>query len=1147
MTTATTERFVIKVTNNNEDGEGSLREAILQGNQAVQEGKAVEIAFTSSFHIKVKTGYHLEKGDWTFNKDLTKNIIIDGENASGPLFQIGNQNNINSSVNAGEVEDLKVDITRMHLINSHVKGGDGEKGGGGGLGAGSALLHYNGHVTWRESSFQGNTVEGGKGAEGAKGGNSFYATGANDFVDPTSGESGDRAGGFNDSTTGSNSGRGGRKGWSDYLHPFYMRGWVKQKDYAPSHIGENGSNGSNGSNFGEGGGGGGGGGGGNYQSRPKTDDDARPIISGYSQSTGHNWGNGGHGGRGGDGNFGAGGGVGGSAGANAGADSYWSHDFWPFGSQKERTPNWTYKNKQGANGRSGEWASSATKAGDPTRTEGGKPGRGGDGAALGIISSFARDNEKSSLTFDDVDFRKNTAKGGEQTGRFSNIFSRYIKIQYNKTTNSSGDSFRGGKIGDGSFERNINSATTDKSRSYANSGRFAELEPTNNTAPQDIWSLSYENKSSIVQTFGKVHQLGNESGHVIILHADHNDKSIQKIEIEGAGALLQSVRDINDLANRTKSEAEIRGSHKGILGSLTTAKTFSPAAKTVAGTIEKKIDKYASKLHLRTFKKYTKFTLGAGALIGETIFNQMAEDARIEEELQEKRLIDKRRGEINKLIPGDLTVTPFDLGSNRTYDTFKDFKIGRDQINFTARITPTITYRTDPVQGGIIEIKSSRTDGASDNSARLIGQIHLTTSQTAEAKRLGNTTSYFEQFLHLRETNGTAHYVFAKDSQWQYVSRPTDQRTGGIGNDRIIINRKSDVEKTKVLKANGFEGHDRIMGDNGDSELKGESGNDFFDPGEGSDTVYGGSGTDTASYTSLKSAVSISTGTNKKEITVTNTAQLWTDKLSGVEVLRTWGGSNHTLDDAQPSSNQGRGYTLQTGATGTTDGSQYDDKLFISYATNFNTDPANTTLKKTTVVNGNKGNDSLAIDGLAAHIEAGHTFKLTYSDTSQSSGFITKTTNNSNTKILEFSNINKGVVLTDTERNSQGLLKVKPLTGEQSSQANADWADIDTDELIGASIGNQVDGSFQNDALTGAAGLSNDNISAPLQPGTRSQSTEIDSLNSVEQASTTLPEEAVQSTLASTVSMEHTAWDPGQERQQQPVWAQREFFIDPLA
>ena len=63
--------------NNKDDGEGSLRQAIRQGNEAVKEGKSVEIAFTSSIHIKAKTGYHLEKGDWTFNKQLTKNIIID--------------------------------------------------------------------------------------------------------------------------------------------------------------------------------------------------------------------------------------------------------------------------------------------------------------------------------------------------------------------------------------------------------------------------------------------------------------------------------------------------------------------------------------------------------------------------------------------------------------------------------------------------------------------------------------------------------------------------------------------------------------------------------------------------------------------------------------------------------------------------------------------------------------------------------------------------------------------------------------------------------------------------------------------------------------------------------------------------------------
>ena len=376
MTTATTTRTLIKVTNNKDDGDGSLREAIRQGNEAVKAGKAVEIAFTSSFHIKVKTGYSLEKGDWTFNQKLTKNIIINGENASGPLFQIGSQSNINSAKNPSDIEELKVDITRMHLVNSHVKGGDGKSGGGGGLGAGSALLHFNGHVNWRESSFQGNTVEGGKGAKGARGGQSFYIHNSNKIQQATSGEKGEQGGGFNSSskTSQSNSNRpwirNGKAGSKGFMNPSY-------KNHPSVIIGGNGGNGHNGKLFGEAGGGGGGGGGGHKKSVYAWGNETEPGYDG----DGKRWGNGGRGGNGGNGNFGAGGGVGGSAGANAGNNHFWIQH-WPSWTEYGRSPSWTYKNKQGANGRSGEWASAPTKASDPTRTDGGKPGRGGDGGAL---------------------------------------------------------------------------------------------------------------------------------------------------------------------------------------------------------------------------------------------------------------------------------------------------------------------------------------------------------------------------------------------------------------------------------------------------------------------------------------------------------------------------------------------------------------------------------------------------------------------------------------------------------------------------------------------------------------------------------------------------------------------------------------------
>ena len=1142
MTTSATARTVIKVTNNNDEGTGSLRDAIRQGNEAVKGGKAVEIAFTSSFHIKVKTGYSLEKGNWKFNQKLTKDIIIDGENASGPLFRVGNQNNINLSTKTSDIEELSVDVTRMHLINSSVEGGKGEMGGGGGLGAGSALMHFNGHVSWRDSSFQGNTVKGGIGAEGAKGGRSFYATGPNTFEYPTGGQQGKKGGGFNSTSTTSNAsnhGKGGRRGGSDYLFPMEDKGYNFNR--AQTNTGELGSKGNNGTHFGEAGGGGGGGGGGDYQSRPRTDDDARPIMSGYTRGNGNDWGNGGRGGPGGNGNFGAGGGVGGSAGANAGADKYWSHTIYPAWSWKARTPNWSYQNKQGANGRSGEWASAPKKASDPTRTEGGAPGRGGDGAALGTVSSFATNNEKSSLTFENVDFRKNNATGGEQTGRFSNIYSRHINIKYDNLTNSTGDSHRGGNLGDGNFEKYTNSATTDKSRSYANSGRFSELEKSESIAPQQIWSSSYQTKSSVVQTFGKVHQLGNSAGHTIVLHADHSDNDVQQLEIAGQKNLLKGLKNLTNLALKTKSEGEIRGSHKGVLGSLTTTMAFKPAAKAAGGALENQIDKYASKLHLRTFKKYTKYTVGAAALIGETIFNQMAEDARIEEELEQKRFIDKGRENILTLIPEELTVQPFDTVNKRTYDTFKDFKIGRDQISFTPQIKATVTYRIDPSKGGILDIRSIRGQQVDDNSARLIGQIDFTAEQTANAQQHGHTSTYFQQFLHIGKTNGKTHYVFAKDSQWQYFTHPENRKVGGIGNDRIIVKRKGDVSKTTVLTVNGFEGNDRIMGDSGDSHLKGDAGDDLFEPGKGSDTVEGGSGTDTTSYKSLKSAVLVKALASNQEIKVTNTAKSLDDKLSDVEILRTWGGSSHKLADAK------EGYTIQTGATGTTEGSQYDDNLFISYASDFNTDPANTTLKTTTIVDGKNGNDSLVIDGLAAHIEDGQAFKLTYSDSSKSEGFITKTTDDSNIKILQFTGIEKGVTFTDIDWNRQGLPTVKPQTDELTGQVNTDIADGDSDLLTGSASSNQDYADVQSDELTGApsSNFSNDKFNSSLQTGKLSQRVYFDSLDSIGQTSPTFIEEDMQNALIPTASVSHKTW--GQEIEEQPIWAQKEFFIDPFA
>mgnify|MGYP001307128494 CR=1 FL=1 len=98
-----------------------------------------------------------------------------------------------------------------------------------------------------------------------------------------------------------------------------------------------------------------------------------------------NFGKGGNGGKGGSGGFGAGGGTGGLHGEGA----------W------KKQPNWQFKQSsgtRGAIGKGGKWGSDAVN------------GRGGNGAALGIVASFAKkaENQKySSINLTDIDFINN--------------------------------------------------------------------------------------------------------------------------------------------------------------------------------------------------------------------------------------------------------------------------------------------------------------------------------------------------------------------------------------------------------------------------------------------------------------------------------------------------------------------------------------------------------------------------------------------------------------------------------------------------------------------------------------------------------------------------------------------------------------------
>ncbi|XWK89371.1 MAG: hypothetical protein U7127_04705 [Phormidium sp.] len=180
------------------------------------------------------------------------------------------------------VNQATVSFFNLGFYNGYIYGGDGQKGGGGGLGAGGAIFNNRGNVTADRVTFFANRAVGGNGGgtlrDGGIGGDAL-----------TSGNPGFAGGAGGTSLFGSAPSTAGTRGAAGIYN-----------NSSAIANGGNGGNGGNG-NFGVGGASGGGGGGG--------EGGAGPIFAP---------GNGGNGGNGGAGGFGAGGGGGGGAGGAGG-------------------------------------------------------------------------------------------------------------------------------------------------------------------------------------------------------------------------------------------------------------------------------------------------------------------------------------------------------------------------------------------------------------------------------------------------------------------------------------------------------------------------------------------------------------------------------------------------------------------------------------------------------------------------------------------------------------------------------------------------------------------------------------------------------------------------------------------------------------
>ena len=1018
-------RSVFYVKNNRDSGEWSLRAAIAQGNKSIEKGEKVEIRFEKNMTIKSSTSYQLTKGDWLINDHRSKHIVIDGENTSGPLFVIG-EKKYSDYWSTPEVKfpDLVVNASHISLARNKVQGGDGVNGGGGGMAAGSAILHFNGKLTWRDSVIQGNEVEGGKGGtndqtETTEGwrflpGRSDDLTDYDEQYEPKDGTNGGHGGGFNNETPllryaihypeFSQKGvmnyllpRGGSKGehgWSDNSH----------------HHGRHGQSGMTGL-FGEGGQSGASGGGGTHKHR-------YDIWRGGKREY---YGRGGNGGDGGDGGFGSGGGA-------AGWGGWRARELTSSGNTDKRY-SWPDNGENGRPGKGGAWGTNAIST-----------KQGGHGSALGTVTSFARipwnwsphEFPYSSLKFDNVDFIGNKAKGADGTGRFTGIFSPNIKVKYNDVNiiNDQRPASGGGgtPIQNGTF--NMDSEATDKSNVHDISGNFEQLEDES-PSPTVIESASYE-IGPLANIEGKIHHMNPEKDQIIHLEAYEDATHTYQAEINGAKNFLQAVNKLNNTALKTKTNEAIVNSSKAWF------KTKSVTDGVVSdsfGVNTGAAAKYASQRILKKgIAAATKTVPGLDVFV-DGITLQFTEGARIDQELAAKKKLDEQRGEINRLIPDELKIDPMQKNHGRTNDIFKDFVFGQDQVIFGANIVPRFSYSSllGVVSVGLSKISRTQSFGTADK----IGEFHLTDSQKAGVENLDNAAKYFESLLHKQRIGDEVRYVLAKDTQWkyQYTNDPAHAVVASFANDRIIVKRK--VSDTTQVSVNGYAGDDRILGDKGNSYINGGPDNDFIAPELGKDEIDGGSGFDTVSYQAANETVVIKSEGNKDyqltaAISSNNSNQSF-DKITGVESFRIVGGYDIDLStmsrpkEALMSATGHRidpTYMVEVGSGGRIRGSRFDDTFLISYTSELNADPVNS-VNKLTIVDGTRNyasGNTLFIDGLANHIEEGkREFELVTSK-DDDRGDLYDVTKGSRKHILAYDNIkHERVVFEDLDSESIGL------------------------------------------------------------------------------------------------------------------------------
>ena len=339
---------VITVTNNNDSGSGSLRQAIIDANK--NSGlDVIDLSAIAGQTITLLSSLPTVTDSLFIDGVESNKIVLDGQGK----YQIIGVNTTDSNA--------VVTFSGIKFYRGLAKGGDGNDGGGGGLGAGGAIVAYKGNVSVDRSEFDTNKAQGGNGAsKGAKGG-AFAGVG--------------------DSSQGGGVFNQGSQLTSDLNLPLGVATIVFGGAPNGNLVAQSGSSGGNGS-FGSGGGGGSGGAGTSYNGNlGSTVPDANIDKAG-------------NGGAGGAGGFGAGGGGGGGGG---------------FDVDDLITTGISVEQGIGGNGGAGGFKAGNGASGTGGTSTGASGGQGGGGGALGG-AIFAHWN--AGLTITNSTFTNNSVQAG---------------------------------------------------------------------------------------------------------------------------------------------------------------------------------------------------------------------------------------------------------------------------------------------------------------------------------------------------------------------------------------------------------------------------------------------------------------------------------------------------------------------------------------------------------------------------------------------------------------------------------------------------------------------------------------------------------------------------------------------------------------